>query len=161
MTRPSATSRLVCVGANTPSPKRMVNGPSRPSHTYSVDPELTIQRCILPLSGVQQHDRPLPDCAIRYPHSTGRDRSMDLEFRTINEDEFDEFIRAVERGFGGHATPEELAVERSVAEITRNMVAIDRGRFVGTTGAYTFDLTVPGGVAPMAGVTSVAVNQTH
>lgn len=86
---------------------------------------------------------------------------MDLEFRSIDENEFEEFIRAVERGFGGHPTPEEIAIERSVAEIPRNMVAIDRGRFVGTTGAYTFELTVPGGVAPMAGVTAVAVNPTH
>jgi predicted acetyltransferase len=86
---------------------------------------------------------------------------MDLEFRTINEEEFESYIRAVERGFGGQPTPEEIAVERSVTEFARSIVAVDGDRFVGTAGAFTFELTIPGGRAPMAGVTAVAVSPTH
>jgi predicted acetyltransferase len=87
---------------------------------------------------------------------------MDLEFRTITEDELDSFVRTVETAFSGSVTPEELARIRSLAEIDRHHAAFDDGRIVGGAAAISFRMTVPGGPAiPTAGITAVGVSPTH
>ena len=43
----------------------------------------------------------------------------------------------------------------------RAIAAYDGDRIVGTAGIFSFDLTVPGGVLPAAGVTIVGVHPTH
>ena len=62
---------------------------------------------------------------------------MDVEIRTIAEDEFEEFLRAIVLSFSGVVTAEDLTRERLVAEIDRCLVAVDDGRMVGGAMAVT------------------------
>ncbi|MBR8743245.1 GNAT family N-acetyltransferase [Nocardiopsis sp. MG754419] len=58
---------------------------------------------------------------------------------------------------------DELEIERShpVAEHDRILVALDGDRMVGTTAAYTLEMTLPGGPRSVAGITGVGVWPTH
>jgi predicted acetyltransferase len=56
---------------------------------------------------------------------------------------------------------EDVAAFEPETELDRAIGAYDGDRMVGTAGAYTFDLTVPGGLLPAAGVTGVAVHPTE
>jgi predicted acetyltransferase len=87
---------------------------------------------------------------------------MAIEVRGIVDDEAAAFTRAVFWAFSAQSTPEELEDELTIVEVDRLVAVVDGGRFVGTAGAYTFDLTVPGGAQiPVAGVTAVGVLATH
>lgn len=63
--------------------------------------------------------------------------------------------------FHEHLTEEARAVESSVVEPERTLVAEDGGTIVGHAGAYTRELTVPGAILPAAHVTLVGVAPTH
>ncbi len=87
---------------------------------------------------------------------------MDVEIRTIAEDEFEEYLRAIELSFSGATTAEDVTRERLVAEIDRCIAAFDEGRMVGGAMAASLRLTVPGGAqVRAAGVTGVGVQPTH
>lgn len=86
---------------------------------------------------------------------------MSIEIRSIGEDDFDQATRVVYAAFGEVARPESIRNERRVAEIDRWLSAFDDGRIVGTAGAYSFLLSVPGSEVATAGVTSVGVLPTH
>ena len=51
------------------------------------------------------------------PRRTVGSSAMDVEIRTIAEDEFEDCLRAIELSFSGGVTPEDLTRERLVAEI--------------------------------------------
>src|SRR4051794_34031788 len=60
--------------------------------------------------------------------------------------------------------PSEEGIEDNMFlwEPDRSLGAIDDGEWIGGTGAYSFDLTLPGGsTLPAAGVTMVGVSPTH
>ena len=83
---------------------------------------------------------------------------MDLELRPVTEEEFPTWSRYIERAFGHHNEEKELEAWRSVSEIDRTLAAFDSGEIVGTAGAFTFDMALPGGsTLPVAGVTAVSV----
>ena len=86
---------------------------------------------------------------------------MDIEIRAATDEEWPQFARAVERAFGDHPSPESLDAWRMVHEPPRSLAAFDGAEIVGTAGAFTMSLTVPGGELPMAGVTAVGVAATH
>jgi predicted acetyltransferase len=87
---------------------------------------------------------------------------VDIEIRTIAEDEFEEYIRSIELSFSGAMTAEDLAHERLVAEMERCLAAFEEGVIVGGALAVSYRLTVPGGgQVPAAGVTGVGVRPTH
>lgn len=86
---------------------------------------------------------------------------MDVEIRPVTLEEFEQYIRATERAFGHQPTPEEVENERKIFEPERSLAVFDRDRIVGTTGAFSLEVTVPGGSLPMAGVTEVGVAPTH
>src|SRR4051794_19684567 len=81
--------------------------------------------------------------------------------RPVADDELDEFFRVLSRAFGEDIRPEEIALERLTAEADRTLGAFDGDELVGTAGAFTFDLAVPGGRLPAAGVTYVGVSPTY
>jgi predicted acetyltransferase len=85
-----------------------------------------------------------------------------LELRAIGEDEFAEFARVEAATFGQFLDEAGLQSERATVELDRTVAAFVDSELVGTTAAYTFDLTLPGGATvPVAGVTAVGVLPTH
>ena len=87
---------------------------------------------------------------------------MDIEIRTIAEDEFEAWMHAIETAFGGHVRPEDVQLERTVLDPARCLAAIDDGEIVGCASSVIFSMTLPGGAAvPTVGVTGVGVKPTH
>jgi predicted acetyltransferase len=87
---------------------------------------------------------------------------MSYEIRPITPDEFPAFLRADYLAFGGQPTEEEIERGRETMEHDRHLAAMEDGQIVGTAGAYSFDLTLPGlTTIPVAGVTAVGVLPTH
>ncbi|MFI0811037.1 GNAT family N-acetyltransferase [Streptomyces echinatus] len=85
------------------------------------------------------------------------------ELRVLREDEWDRWYDALYRAFGsGPAPAEEREVDKAVTEFDRSLAVWDGDALVGTAGAFSFRVTVPGGAAvPAAGVTMVSVAATH
>lgn len=87
---------------------------------------------------------------------------MDVEIRTIADDEFEEWLGSLATSFSEAFTPEDTARERLVAETERMIGAFDDGRIVGGAAAASYRFTVPGGrEVRAAGVTAVGVQPSH
>jgi predicted acetyltransferase len=72
-----------------------------------------------------------------------------------------EFIRLVEAAFGGEPHEEEIERWGRTLEPERMLWVSDGDLKVATAGAFTFQLTIPGGELPAAGVTVVGVLPSH
>src|SRR5580658_2448548 len=83
--------------------------------------------------------------------------------RPVSQDEFDAFHRVDMHAFHGSPVTEDNKQQIfSVMEFDRSLAAFDGPTPVGTAGAYTFALSVPGpGTLPAAGVTWVSVLPSH
>jgi len=86
---------------------------------------------------------------------------LDIEIRSLRDDEYDAFMRAQSRAFGGVWSEEERKGDRPIFEAERSLVAVDGGEMVGGGIACTMRLAVPGGTLPAAGITSVGVSPSH
>lgn len=84
-----------------------------------------------------------------------------MDTRPIGPDEFRAYYEACESTFGGDSRPEDVEIERGVFEFDRSLAVHDGGAIVGTAAAFGLQLSVPGGDAPVAGVTCVSVQPTH
>src|SRR5919202_4588373 len=87
---------------------------------------------------------------------------MSFDVRTVKYlDEFTGAVFAIGQYFG--MTPTEERMQRFLDQITleRMHAAWSDGAVVGGAGAFAFDLTVPGGDLPTAGVSVVGVYPTH
>lgn len=84
-----------------------------------------------------------------------------MDVRLITDAEVETFQVLLDSAFGGDPTPEELAAWRPLVEPDRTHAAFDGAAMVGSAAVFTFDMTVPGGPAPCAGVTGVSVAPTH
>jgi predicted acetyltransferase len=76
-------------------------------------------------------------------------------------EELGEAIGPVWHYFGGAVTPEDLERWKHLVEIPRMIAAREGGAIVGGAGAFSFEMTVPGGTARAAGTTVVGVLPTH
>src|SRR5437764_8840978 len=85
----------------------------------------------------------------------------DYEMRAITADELPAFFTMLTAAFGDDSSDDELAIESLTAETERTIAAFDGPDIVATAGAFTFDMAVPGGRLPTAGVTYVGVRATH
>ena len=65
------------------------------------------------------------------------------------------------RAFGSPHYQGDIDVEREVFEPERSLAVIDDGRFVAGTAIYSLRMALPGGPAPVAGVTLVGVLPDH
>jgi predicted acetyltransferase len=82
--------------------------------------------------------------------------------RPVTPDEFDAYCEVPGQAFNdAEMTDEAIALERLVFEFDRSLAAFDGDAMVGTTAAYSFQLTVPGGIAGAGGVTFVSVLPSH
>lgn len=86
---------------------------------------------------------------------------MDLQIRRITEDEFVPFLLASELASGDVPDRDEIERERSIAEPDRNFAAFDGPDIVGTAGAFTMPMTVPGAELVVGYPTLVGVLPTH
>ncbi|MEV7070319.1 GNAT family N-acetyltransferase [Streptomyces sp. NPDC093990] len=88
---------------------------------------------------------------------------MGTDLRVLRQDDWDEWYGSLIRAFGGvPESAEERELWRELTEYERSIGVWDDGRCVGTAGAFSFRVTVPGGAAvPAAGVTMVGVAGTH
>ena len=87
---------------------------------------------------------------------------MDVEIRTITEDERLDWLRAADTAFSNVSKDDELEAFLPVVEVDRSFAAVDGSRIVGTSASITFRMMVPGGARiPTAGVTMVGVHPTH
>jgi predicted acetyltransferase len=82
--------------------------------------------------------------------------------RPIDPDEFPAFYAVIEQAFNSsHQTDAEMRHDLAIFEFDRSLAAFDGGDIVGTTAAFTFQMAVPGEIAPVAGVTAVGVLPSH
>jgi predicted acetyltransferase len=87
---------------------------------------------------------------------------VDLELRAITEEEHPRWSTLIGRAFGEDNSEDDIAAWRKITELDRTIAALDGGEIVGTAGAFTFEMALPGGsTLPAAGVTAVSVRSTH
>ena len=86
---------------------------------------------------------------------------MGVEVRPCTAEELGDGLGPIFHYFGRSTTEERLETLRPVLLPERLHAAFDDGVAVGGAGVFEFQLTVPGGRVPAAGVTTVAVMPTH
>ncbi|MGW7330171.1 GNAT family N-acetyltransferase [Streptomyces sp. NPDC054840] len=88
---------------------------------------------------------------------------MALEIRVLQVDEWDVWYDHLELAFGGvPESPEERELYKSLTDTERSLGVWNGDTCVGSAGAFTFRLSVPGGaLVPAAGVSMVGVSPTH
>ena len=86
----------------------------------------------------------------------------DVTIRSIEPAELAPFMQTLERAFHDRGNEEDVEQERLIAEPDRYFVAFDGDEIVGTAGACSTQLTVPGPCTlPAPGVTAVGVLPSH
>ncbi|MFJ3707024.1 GNAT family N-acetyltransferase [Streptomyces sp. NPDC090053] len=88
---------------------------------------------------------------------------MSTELKVLRREDWGTWYAGLELAFGGvDESPEERRLFEELTEYDRSVGAWDGDRCVGTSGAFSFRLSVPGGAfVPAAGVTMVSVAATH
>ena len=84
---------------------------------------------------------------------------MDIEIRPITQQEYDAWIKAKTLGFGAAFSEEHM--RRVPFESERSLAAFHGGKIVGTAYIHRFEVRIPGGWLPLAGVAGVTVQPTH
>ncbi|MFF4014321.1 GNAT family N-acetyltransferase [Streptomyces sp. NPDC001843] len=95
--------------------------------------------------------------------ATDRASSPVTDLRALRPGEWDQWYDSLLRAFGGvPEAAEERELWASLTETGRSIGVWDGDVVIGTAGAFSFRLTVPGGASvPAAGVTMVSVAATH
>lgn len=86
---------------------------------------------------------------------------MAVEIRAVAPEELDELRRVTALAFGQDPDPAGEESYRRLVELDRSRGAYEGGRLVGASGAYSLEMTVPGGTAAAAGIANVAVLPSH
>jgi len=82
--------------------------------------------------------------------------------RPLAENELDRFLELDEIAFTeGPASPELDAINRELLELDRTIGVFDGPLLVGGASIFSFEMNVPGGLVPFAGVSWVSVLATH
>jgi predicted acetyltransferase len=84
-----------------------------------------------------------------------------VEIRRPAEDELRDAMRSALAAFAESEEEADWERERQSVRLERAVAAYDNGRPVGFSASYEFELTIPGGTVPTAGVTWVGVMPTH
>ncbi len=86
---------------------------------------------------------------------------MAIEIGTLPEARLEDWLACDAAAFGGQTEPEDLAQFREFLVFDRCQMALDEGEIVSTACVFPFEMSVPGAVTPMAGVSFVSVKPTH
>lgn len=86
---------------------------------------------------------------------------MDLELRTIEEQEYEAHQRVLSLAFSEDLDPTEATLVRKITEFDRTLGVFDRGTMVGTGSIASLEMALPGAMAPVAAVTAIGVVPTH
>ncbi|MCH7745827.1 MAG: GNAT family N-acetyltransferase [Chloroflexi bacterium] len=88
---------------------------------------------------------------------------MALEIRPVTREGLETFVKAHRRVFGDPIPEDSIRLEASLIDLeqTRALAVFDGAKIVGTTVSHAFEMTVPGGLLPLAGVADVTVQPTH
>lgn len=86
---------------------------------------------------------------------------MTIEIRPPAEAELRAAMEAAESAFGAEVEDADWEREQKILPASRALAAYDGDTPVGFAAAYAFDLTIPGGQLPCAGVTWVGVLPSH
>ena len=86
---------------------------------------------------------------------------MSLAYRTPAEDELRSVLTTTYAAFGEEMKDEDFERDRRVMPLDRVLAAWDGDVPVGVTASWPFEVTVPGGLVPAAGVTWVGVLPSH
>ena len=87
---------------------------------------------------------------------------MTVVLRNLEPGQWEHWFEGIDRAFGGGFVAEQRAYWKGINEPERSIAAWDGDAIVGSTAAFSFRLSVPGGaLVPAAGVTSVSVQPTH
>ena len=86
---------------------------------------------------------------------------MAIEIRPPREDELRAAMESAEAAFGSEVEDHDWERERKILPPSRSLAAYDGDKPVVFAAAYQFDLSIPGGELPCAGVTWVGVLPTH
>ena len=82
--------------------------------------------------------------------------------RPLAESEFDQFLYLDELAFGSEPpSAAALEIDKGLLERDRTIGVFDGPQLVGGASIFSFEMTVPGGRIPMAGVSWVSVMPTH
>ncbi|MCL4240788.1 MAG: GNAT family N-acetyltransferase [Dehalococcoidia bacterium] len=101
-----------------------------------------------------------PALGHRHPHHRRRN-TLEYSIRPISPEEAPAFFQCHGAAFSHDFQPDLLPHTLSYAELDRTGSVWDGGQVVGTTGVWSFEMTVPGATLPCAGVTWVSVRPTH
>jgi len=87
---------------------------------------------------------------------------LPITVRNITPDEYSAWGLVLGSAFGFDPRPEDEEIWKKRAEFERYLAAFEGEEMVGTGGALTYGMTVPGGaVLPFGGVTAIATRPTH
>lgn len=86
---------------------------------------------------------------------------MAIELVLWERERHADFTRPLLTAFGLPFDPERAARAQRLDEIIHRIAAVEDGRLVGSAAGYRFTMTVPGGAAPVCGLTMVGVLPTH
>ncbi|MGW3668062.1 GNAT family N-acetyltransferase [Streptomyces sp. NPDC005141] len=88
---------------------------------------------------------------------------MTTDVRVLRQADWDKWYENLIRAFGGVSeSSEERELWNALTEYDRSLGVWDGESCVGTAGAFSFNVTVPGGaLVPAAGITMVSVAATH
>jgi predicted acetyltransferase len=86
---------------------------------------------------------------------------MSVEVRPPAAEELRDALAVAEAAFGGELEEHDWQRHQKLMPPSRALGAFDGGRPVGLAAAYAFDLSIPGGELPCAGVTWVGVLPSH
>ena len=85
----------------------------------------------------------------------------EIELRPLAPDDLSSYLDDMGVGFGAETHAAEAEHERPLVEFDRFISAFDGDQRVGTSGAYSLRLTVPGGEIATSGITGVTVRPDH
>lgn len=84
-----------------------------------------------------------------------------MNVRLIEEAEVDQLYGVMSQAFGFETKPEHLENLLKETELDRTFAAFEGNQLIGTGGAYSLELTVPGGLVACGGTTIISVLPTH